>query len=237
MGGRAASQLVAAMRPHLDLYKERRYRTVKLSDKKEYRLPNEYSVEEVERVLELQAEIKALEDKVVVGAANAENADAKRHTELVFAQLEVMFQHYQPDLDAEYLRKVMTHREALEIIGFIRKYRHIALRELREEEAAEKADSKKKSKLNPERDLRELRRMVTFMVTCGFSLFEVKKLYIDEAHDYYYELVYHLEQEGKLKSGSYDKIKSRSKPSGVADTVALLRKQMFKSIADSKRKK
>jgi len=222
------------MRAHLDLYAARKYSTVKLGDGSEYKLPNEYTVEEVERVLELHEEIEALEQQEVVGDGKAQR---ERHTALIFAQLEVMFGHYQPDITAEQLQKVITHNEALEIVGFFRKYRHTAFKELRDETAAQKAESKKKVKLNSAKELRELRRMVTFMVTCGFSLYELRKLYIDELHAYYLELLFLKEQKGEIKKGSYDKIKSRSNPSEVVDTVALLRKQMFKSIADLNKKK
>jgi hypothetical protein len=217
---------------HLDLFKSRRYSTVKLSDGKEYKLPNEYSVEEVERVFELREELETLEAVEVIGDGLAQ---AKRHTDLVFAQLEIMFQHYQPELTNDYLRKVITHGEALETIGFFQKYRHLALKEMREEDTADKAESKKKALAS--RELRDLRRMVIFMVTYGFSLLEVRKLYIDEAHEYYKELVHNLEQQGKLKEGSYDKIKSSNKGTGVADTVNLLRKQMYKSIAKNTTKR
>lgn len=219
--------------PHLDLFKQRKYSTVTLGDGAEYKLPNEYTVEEVERILELQEEIEALENQQVEGDGKAQR---ERHNALIFAQLEIMFQHHQPDMDASQLQKVITHNEALEIIGFFRKYRHLALKEMREE-TAEQAGSKKKAKLGASKELRELRRMITYMVICGFSLLELRKLYIDELHQFYYELIFHKEATGELKKGSYDKIKSRSKDtSGVADTVATLRKQMFQSIADLNKK-
>lgn len=216
---------------YLDLYKNRRYSIIKLSDEKEYKLPNEYSVEEVERILELREELETLEAEEVISDGKAQ---AKKHTALIFAQLEVMFQHYQPELTEKYLQKVITHSEALETLGFFQKYRHLALKEMREEDTAEKAESKKK--LLATRELRDLRRMVTFMVTYGFSLLELRKLYIDELHQYYNELVFNLEQQGKLKEGSYDKIKSRSKSTGVADTINTLRKQMYNSIAKKNKK-
>lgn len=216
---------------YLDLFKERRYSIVKLSDNKEYKLPNEYSVEEVERVYELREEAEALEKQEADGDGKAQ---AKHYTDLVFAQLEVMFQHYQPEITVDYLRKVITLNEALDTIGFFQKYRHLALKELREEDNAKKAESKKKSLASKE--LRDLRRMVTFMVTYGFSLLELRKLYIDELHQYYDELIYSLEQQGKVKDGSYDKIKSRKSSTEVADTINTLRKQMFNSIAKKNKK-
>jgi len=222
------------MTAHLDLFAQRKHSTVKLGDNKEYKLPAEYSVEEVERILELREEAEALEKQQVEGDGKTQR---ELHTSLIFAQLEVMFRHYQPDMTSDYLRKVITHNEALEIIGFFRRYRHLALKDFKNEAAAEQADAKKKVKLNAAKELRDLRRMVTFMVTCGFSLLELRKLYIDELHEYYFELVYNQEEAGKLKKGSYDKIKAKNRSvSGVGDTVAMLRKQMMKSISNLKNK-
>lgn len=216
---------------YLDLFKARRYSTTKLSDGKEYKLPNEYSVEEVERILELRIEIETLEaEKVETLTSGLQKA--KYHNDLMFAQLEIMFQHYQPELTVDYLKKVITQDEALEILGFFQKYRYLALKEMREDESAEEVESKKKS--SSKRELRDLRRMLIFMVTYGFSLLELRKLYIDELHDYYRELIHNLEQEGKIKKGSYDKIKS-SKSTGVEDTVNILRKQMFQNISNRKK--
>lgn len=42
------------------------------------------------------------------------------------------------------------------------------------------------------------------MVKNGFSLLDVKQLYIDELFDYYGELVYILEQAKELPEGSYE---------------------------------
>lgn len=215
--------------PHLDLFAQRKHSTVTLGDQKVYKLPNEYTVEEVERILELREEIEAMEAQKAIGDGSAQR---KAHTALVFAQLGVMFRHYQPDLTDDYLSKVITQSEALEVIGFFRRYRHLALKELRDEAEPTGAASKKKSKLNAAKELRDLRRMITFMVTCGFSLYDLKKLYIDELHEYYFELVFNLEESGKLKKGAYDKVKRRQNtPSGSSD-VSVLRKQLFQSMAN-----
>jgi hypothetical protein len=71
--------------------------------------------------------------------------------------------------------------------------------------------------------------MIAFMVVNGFSLFDVRKLYIDEIFAYHDELVYTLEKAGKIKEGTYDKIKS-SEGGKVEHTVNLLRKQLFKGL-------
>ena len=49
-----------------NLYKSRKYSTVKLDDGKSYKIPNEYTVQEVERLLELRIEQEALETEEVL---------------------------------------------------------------------------------------------------------------------------------------------------------------------------
>jgi hypothetical protein len=74
------------------------------------------------------------------------------------------------------------------------------------------------------------------MVVNGFSLLELRKLYIDELFNFHQELIYSLEQMGKLKEGSYAKIVSSNKENTAEETVKLLRKQMFKTIADKNKR-
>lgn len=65
----------------------------------------------------------------------------------------------------------------------------------------------------------------------GFSLLEVRKLYLDEMYDFHDHLFFVLEQSGKVKEGTYDKIvSSKKKEVRVEDTINQLRKQMFKTI-------
>lgn len=72
------------------------------------------------------------------------------------------------------------------------------------------------------------------MVMSGFSLNNLRKLYIDELYEFYAELVYLLEQRKEVKDGSYAKIKQTE--GGAEDTVNILRKQIFSSIANKNRK-
>lgn len=57
------------------------------------------------------------------------------------------------------------------------------------------------------------------MVRYGFSLSDLRNLYIDELMSYFTELVKILESEGVLKAGTTDKVENRSE-------VDLLRKQL-----------
>jgi hypothetical protein len=77
-----------------------------------------------------------------------------------------------------------------------------------------------------------MRRLITFLVVNGFSLFDIRKLYLDELYEYHLCLFYTLEQTGVIKEGSYDKIVNRKNKSvPVEDTINQLRKQLFKTIA------
>lgn len=73
-----------------------------------------------------------------------------------------------------------------------------------------------------------MRRVVVFMTIHGFSLFDLRKLYIDELYYFYKELIYSLEQQGKVKEGSYDKMDYDDGKDVDKKTVDSLRKQLFK---------
>lgn len=113
--------------PKLDLYKKRTHYTIKLNDGVEYKIPNEYTVEEVERLLEL----KTLEN--VIKATEASDNKEEQENQLkvfwsnIFDQLQIIFQSYQPEIDKEYLKKHVTHNEALQVIGFFQEYRALAI--------------------------------------------------------------------------------------------------------------
>jgi hypothetical protein len=68
-------------------------------------------------------------------------------------------------------------------------------------------------------------------VVNGFSLLEVRKLYLDEMYEYHEHLFFTLEKTGVFKEGTYDKMMSmKNKSVPVEDTINQLRKQMFKTI-------
>lgn len=78
--------------------------------------------------------------------------------------------------------------------------------------------------------------MLTFMVTCGFSLFDLRKLYLDELFEYNAELVYILEQKKELPEGTYDKMKVKeSNKHDPQSEVRNLRRQLFKVVAPHKK--
>lgn len=127
----------------LDLFKHRRFTEVKLDDGKVYKIPQEYTVEEVERLLELKKKQEEISDTIAGDTEEEQKAQADLLWGNIFAQIEIMFQSFQPEVTAEYLKKFISHNEALEIVGFFQKYRALALNEIVSEEDN---DPKKKLK-------------------------------------------------------------------------------------------
>lgn len=210
------------------VFKSRKHSVVTLKDGKVYKIPSEYLVEEVERLLELQIvqkRIEATEIQESIKDVQIDNLYAN-----IFNQIEIIFQHFQPEVTIEYLKKHITHSEALEMIGFFNKYRKLILKE---NDSTKQVEAKKKDRLD-DSDLRDLCRIMTFMVINGFSLLELRKLYIDELYLYYEELFYSLEKMGKVEEGTYDNIISSNHEEKTDNTIAKLREQMLKSISDKK---
>ena len=219
--------------PVLDVYKARQHTIVRLNEQ-DYKIPNEYTVEEVERLLELGAKREAAQSEIVSSDTEVAREQLKRVYSLAFDQLEVVFQHYQPDITADDLRGLLSHKEALAILGFYDDYRLLQKKRLESSDVPASAESKKKV---ADRELRELRRMITFMVTCGFSLYDLRKLYIDELSVFHEELIFTLEKAGKIEAGTYDKVRSKSEGVEAENTVNLLRKQLFKTTIAKPKKR
>lgn len=210
------------------IFKSRKHSTVKLSDGKVYKIPKEYLVEEVERLIELQIEQKKIESQEV--QESIKELQISNLYVNIFNQIEIILQHFQPEVTIEYLKKHITHSEALEMLGFFNKYRSLIFKN---DESTDTVDSKKKSKA-VDSDLREIRRIMTFMVVNGFSLLELRKLYYDELFFFYEELFYSLEKSGKVEEGTYDKLVSSNNTDDPELIVDSLRTQLFKSIATKK---
>jgi hypothetical protein len=110
--------------PTLDLYKNRNYSVIKLGDGKEYKVPTEYTVEEIERLLELRvAQQKKQKEEV---DEEMKEAQLYNFWKIIFEQIEIIFQRFQPELKAEDLKKIITQNEALEILGFFQEYRNLS---------------------------------------------------------------------------------------------------------------
>lgn len=165
--------------------------------KKTFKIPSELTIGEVERLLETQSKLDVLQDEQVTSGGSAQ---LRLYWGYVYSQLEVIFQHYQPEVTAEYLQLNLLPRDAIAILNFFADNRYIE----KLDNSVESTENKKK---NSSLELVELRRNIIFLVTKGFSLRDVKSLYVDEFREYYNELLYVLEQSGEIKEGSYDKMK------------------------------
>lgn len=130
--------------PTLDLYKKRKHLTVTLANGKSYLIPQEYTVEEVERLLELKAQEANIKNTSVEEGTSQADENITRFWDNVFNQLEVIFQSLQPEIDIAYIKKNVTHKEALEIIGFFNEYRSLTAQN---EDQLEEVDVKKKLKI------------------------------------------------------------------------------------------
>lgn len=72
------------------------------------------------------------------------------------------------------------------------------------------------------------------MVVRGFSLFDLRKLYLDELFEFYEELFYTLEQQGEVKEGTYDKIVLKDNEKDVKATVNALRSGILGAMSHKK---
>jgi hypothetical protein len=61
--------------------------------------------------------------------------------------------------------------------------------------------------------------MIVFMVNRGFSLLELRKLYVDELFSYYQSLIFVLEKKGEIQEGSYGRVSDQ-------DDISELRRQL-----------
>jgi hypothetical protein len=93
----------------LDLYSGREPHVVELEvsgEKKEFKLPTDFTEEEIERILELE---KKVED----------SKDLKSRRSIVFCQIQILLNRYQPELTLEQVKKMLTWDDALKIINFV----------------------------------------------------------------------------------------------------------------------
>lgn len=125
----------------LNLYKQRRFNVIKLSDGVEYKTPNEFTVDEVERLLELKSKQKEITSLDAGDTKEEQESNLVIFWENIFDQIEIIFQSFQPEIDKEYLKKYVTHKQALEVVGFFQEYRALAIGNI------EQTDTNSKKKL------------------------------------------------------------------------------------------
>lgn len=87
-----------------------------------FKIPKELNVSEVERLLEAQIKIdKILTEQVIDGGS----AQLRLYWGLIFSQLEIIFRHYQPEIEAEYLKEHLPPQDAIKILGFFSENRYV----------------------------------------------------------------------------------------------------------------
>jgi len=105
----------------LNLFKERATHTIILGvdgKSKEFKLPMEYTVEEAERIQELQVKIDQQANiEIEKGTPEAVKGEIL-FWDYIFIQLLVLFNRYQPELKLADLKKILTRDEGVKIIKF-----------------------------------------------------------------------------------------------------------------------
>lgn len=105
----------------LDLFKKRQPHIIYLevdNQKQAFKLPTQYTVEEAERILEMQAEIDDIKQEVAAESEIEQLKQINRFWERVYMQALVLFNHYQPDITLDWLQANVSKENALEIIAF-----------------------------------------------------------------------------------------------------------------------
>jgi len=127
----------------LNLYKDRQPYTVNLELKgkiKSFKIPDELTIEESERLLEAEIQIAELSKQEI-----EDKKDEKEKLEQYFGSLYqyilILFSKYQPEIESvEDIKKMMTQQEAIRVLEFFKKKRFLHLLGLDDE-----PESKKKS--------------------------------------------------------------------------------------------
>lgn len=60
---------------------------------------------------------------------------------------------------------------------------------------------------------------MTFLILNGFTLYEVRNLYLDEMVDFYKQTVGVLEKKGEFKEGTYDRLQGKSDAPSVINQL------------------
>lgn len=207
---------------NLDLYKDRAPYTVNLEvkgGKKTFKIPTELTVEESERLLEIEMRIAAASKEEASGNKRQDKQKVDAYIGFLLEYILILLQHYQPELDMAALKKMVSRAEAIKIFEFFKRQRFLKILGL---DTSDQDDGSKKKIPSPAESLDALRRSITFLVINGFSLLELRKLYIDEFLAFYDSLVYIKEQNHELKEGTYQSFKAQS-----SGDISSLKRQIF----------
>ena len=89
---------------------------------KQFKIPVELRVHEIERLLEAQHKLEKLEQESV-------SEDGTKQIRLywgyIYAQLEVIFKHFHPEIDKDYLKLYLLPADAIKILAFFAQNRYI----------------------------------------------------------------------------------------------------------------
>ena len=205
----------------LDLYKDRQPYEVILEvkgGKKTYKIPTELTIEETERILEVELRINATAKEEIENKKD-EKIKLDRYFSFLLEYILILLQHYQHEITLDDLKKTISRAEAIRIFEFFKKQRFLNLLGLA---GSADNDGVKKKPISAEQQLEALRQSITFLVMNGFSLLEVRKLYFDEFIQYSNCLIYFEEKKGNIKEGTYKALKEKND----GDVVSL-KKQLF----------
>lgn len=179
---------------------------------KTLRVPFELTVIEVKRILEINAKV----ERMAKATIDDEDFDAtlrkmEEYWGYMFSQATIILQHFQPEITTEYLQKNMTQSEVLELTNFFEVNRSYQV----EKQQSTRGTAKKKWKSQ----IDDLNRIIGFMVYYGYAYRDLMLMYFDEFMDFHAELYFQMEMEGKVKEGTYNKVKGVDNSSKTIDDI------------------
>lgn len=112
----------------LDLFKDRKPYTVIMEvkgGKKEFKIPTELTVEESERLLEREIVVKEMMKEEV--EEKNEKQKINQLLDNVFEYILILLQRYNPEMEKEHLKKMLSYAEAIRIFEFFKQQRFVHL--------------------------------------------------------------------------------------------------------------
>lgn len=135
----------------LNLYKDRQPYIVNLELKgkvKSFKIPNELTIEESERLLEAELQIAELSKQQVENKKD-EDEKLEQYFGSLYQYLLILFSKYQSEIETvEDIKKMMTQQEAIRVLEFFKKKRFLHLLGLDDDESEAKKKSPKQLKNN-----------------------------------------------------------------------------------------
>lgn len=95
---------------------------VRTGELKQFKIPVELRVHEVERLLEAQHKLQTLHDQSLKGDGTDQ---LRMYWGYIYSQLEVIFKHYHPEIDISYLKDNIMQTDAVKILSFFAENRYI----------------------------------------------------------------------------------------------------------------